>query len=115
MIGVLGEDYLLFAEAKGLPPRRILLRHALRNVMLPQVTALGMTFGFVVNGAYLVEWIFTYPGVGTLFIQAAAEKDLNVMQGIMLTTIFAVLTANLLVDLLLPLLDPRVRSGSRGN
>ena len=114
MIGVLGEDYLLFAEAKGLPPRRILLRHALRNAMLPQITALGMTLGFVVSGAYLVEWIFGYPGVGTLFIQAAGLKDLNVMQGVWLATIFAVLTATLLVDLLLPLLDPRVRQGSSG-
>jgi len=114
MIGVLGEDYLLFAEAKGLPPSRILLRHALRNALLPQLTALGMTLGFVVNGSYLVEWVFAYPGVGTLFVQAAGLKDLNVMQGVMLMSIIAVLTANLLVDLLLPFLDPRIRQGSRG-
>jgi len=114
VIGVLGEDYLMFAEAKGLPRLRILLRHALRNALLPQVTALGISLGFVVNGSYLVEWIFAYPGVGTLFVQAASLKDLNVMQAVVLMSIFAVLLANLIVDLTLPLLDPRVRQGGRG-
>ena len=114
VIGVLGEDYLLFAEAKGLPRLRILLRHILRNALLPQVTALGISLGFVVNGSYLVEWIFAYPGVGMLFVQAASLRDLNVMQGVVLMSVFAVLFANLIVDLTLPLLDPRVRQGGRG-
>jgi len=114
VIGVLGEDYLLFAEAKGLPRLRILLRHILRNALLPQVTALGISLGFVVNGSYLVEWIFAYPGVGMLFVQAASLRDLNVMQGVVLMSVFAVLFANLIVDLTLPLLDPRVLQGGRG-
>ena len=101
-ITIIGEDYLRLAIAKGLKKRRILSRYVLRNALLPQVTGLAMSLGFVVNGFYLVEWIFSYPGVGTLLSLALGVLDYNTIQGIILLSMFAVLTANLLIDLLYP-------------
>lgn len=111
VVSILGEDYLLFAEAKGLPKGWVLGRYILRNAMLPQVTGLAMSLGFIMNGFYLVEWIFNYPGIGTLFLNAIGMLDYNVVQGIVLMSIVVILTATLLIDLLLPLIDPRVRLG----
>ncbi len=113
IISILGEDYLLYAEAKGLQPGRIFSAYALRNALLPQVTGLAMSLGFVVNGAYVVESMFLYPGVGGVFVQAVHLRDFNTLQGVVLMSIVAVLTANLLIDLLLPLVDPRVRPGGQ--
>jgi len=109
-ITILGEDYLLFAQAKGLRKIRILNRYILRNALLPQTTGLAMSLGFIVNGFYLVEWIFSYPGMGTLLVQAINALDYNTVQGIILISIFTVLTANLIIDLVYPLIDPRIRS-----
>jgi peptide/nickel transport system permease protein len=109
VVSILGEDYLTFAGAKGLSPRRILSRYVLRNAWLPQITALGITLGGVFNGNVLVERLFRYPGVGNLLIDAVTIKDLNTAQGIVLFLIFVVLTANLIIDLCLPLFDPRVK------
>lgn len=112
VITILGDDYLMFAEAKGLRPRRILTRYVLRNAMLPQVTGLALALGFVMNGFYLVEYVFNYPGLGTLLITSMGLLDYNTLQGIVLISIVVILTATLLIDLLLPLIDPRVRVGS---
>lgn len=109
IVTTLGEDYLVFADAKGLNPRHILTQYALRNCYLPQVTAFGISLGFTFNGNVLVEQLFKYPGLGNLLVQAIGILDYNTIQGIVSLTIFAVLTANLLIDLLLPLLDPRVK------
>jgi len=110
-ITILGEDYLLFAKAKGLKKVRILNRYVLRNVLLPQVTGLAISLGFTVNGFYLIEWIFSYPGIGSLLVQALPTLDYNTIQGIVLISIFAVLTANLIIDLIYPLIDPRIKYG----
>lgn len=109
MVTILGEDYLTFAEAKGLKPRQILNRYALRNCFLPQVTGLGITLGTIFNGNVLVEQLFAYPGVGNLFVEAIQQLDYNTIQGIVALAIFGVLTANLILDLLLPALDPRIK------
>ena len=109
VVSILGEDYLTFAGAKGLSARRILNRYVMRNAWLPQITALGITLGSVFNGNVLVERLFRYPGVGNLLVDAVAVKDLNTAQGIIVFLIFVVLTANLIIDLCLPLFDPRVR------
>jgi len=106
-ITIVGEDYLRFATAKGLKKRRIHNRYVFRNALLPQVTGLAMSLGFIMNGFYLVEWIFSYPGVGTLLSLALGLLDYNTIQGVILLSMFAVLTANLLIDLLYPLIDPR--------
>ena len=110
-ITILGEDYLLFAQAKGLKKLRMMNRYVLRNVLLPQVTQLGTSLGFVVNGFYLIEWVFTYPGIGTLLVQAIPTLDYNTVQGIILISIFTVLTANLIIDAIYPLIDPRIGTG----
>ncbi|GAA1670452.1 ABC transporter permease [Kribbella yunnanensis] len=109
MVPVLGEDYLVYAEAKGLKPWRILTRYALRNCYLPQVTAFGISLGFIFNGNVLVEQLFNYPGLGTTLVTAIQQLDFNTILGVTDIAIFSVLTAVLLLDLLLPLLDPRVK------
>jgi peptide/nickel transport system permease protein len=109
MISILGEDYLLYAKARGLLPFAILKDYAFRNAMLPQLAALAITLGTTLTGTYIIEVIFHVPGLGDLFIRALGFRDYNVLQGIVLFSIFAVLTASLIIDLILPLLDPRIR------
>jgi len=110
MIGVLGEDYIALARAKGLQPRRVMLRYAAKNALLPNVTGFGMALGFVLSGSLLTEIIFSYPGQGYLLIQAVRNQDYPLMQGIFLAITIAVLAANWLVDLLYAWLDPRART-----
>jgi peptide/nickel transport system permease protein len=109
MIPVLGEDYLSYAEAKGLKPGRILSRYAVRNIYLPQVTAFGISLGFIFNGNVLVEQLFNYPGLGSTLVQAIRQLDFNTIMAVTDMAIISVLTVTLLLDLLLPLLDPRVK------
>lgn len=109
MISVLGEDYVMFAEAKGLPGKRIFLWYGMRNALLPQVTQLALALGAVLGGTVLVEAIFSYPGIGTLLFAAIAGKDYFVIQGIVLMLILALAVALFAIDLLYPLLDPRIR------
>jgi peptide/nickel transport system permease protein len=108
MVSVIGEDYLLLAEAKGLRKRRIFLRYAMRNAILPQVTSLAIAIGFVISGALLVELVFSYPGLGYLLVQAVGQTDYPMIQGISLMIVVAVAAAILLLDLLYPLIDPRI-------
>lgn len=111
VINVLGEDYIKLAEAKGLKSSRLISRYVLRNTLLPQTTGLALSLGFIVNGFFLIEWIFNYPGIGRLFMMAIREMDYNVLMGITITTMFCVLTANLIIEFLYPLIDPRIRRG----
>ena len=109
MISVLAEDYITMAEAKGLPQKRIMFAYAARNALLPNVTAVGMALGFVISGALVTEVVFAYPGLGYQLLTAVRNLDYPLMQGIFLMITFAVLLANLIVDLLYMRLDPRVR------
>ncbi|MGH2557656.1 MAG: ABC transporter permease [Thermomicrobiales bacterium] len=109
MIAVLAEDYITMAEAKGLSQRRIMFAYAARNALLPNVTAFGMALGFVISGALLTEIVFAYPGLGYQLLTAVRNLDYPLMQGIFLMITFAVLAANLIIDLLYVRLDPRVR------
>ncbi|MCC6705743.1 MAG: ABC transporter permease [Thermomicrobiales bacterium] len=109
MIGTISEDYVTMAEAKGLSDRRVMFRYAARNALLPNITGFGMAFGFIVSGALLTEVVFSYPGLGNQLIIAVRNLDYPLMQGIFLMITFAVLLANLLVDILYVRLDPRVR------
>jgi peptide/nickel transport system permease protein len=111
MIMVLGEDYVRMARAKGLAPARIMLDYAGRNAILPNLSGFGMSLGFVVSGAILVEYVFSYPGLGYLMLQAVLNEDYPLMQAIFLFITLAVLLAILLVDGLTVLLDPRTRAG----
>jgi len=112
MIGVLAEDYITLARAKGLPERRVMLRYAARNALLPNVTGFGMAVGFVLGGSLLTEIVFSYPGTGYLLLQAVRSQDYPLMQGLFLTITFAVLASNLIVDLVYLRLDPRTRGSS---
>ena len=109
MVSVLGEDYVTFAEAKGLHPRRIFMWYGIRNALLPQITQLALALGAVFGGTVLVEAMFSYPGIGTLLFAAIAGKDYFVIQGIVLMLILASAGALFTIDLIYPLLDPRIR------
>lgn len=110
MIATTSEDYITMAEAKGLRPGRIMMRYAARNAMLPQITGLGLSLGFIVGGALLTEVVFAYPGIGYQLLNAVNALDYPLMQGIFLTITTAVLLANFLVDVAYVRLDPRVRT-----
>jgi peptide/nickel transport system permease protein len=108
MITNAGEDYIILARAKGLSPSRLFLRYAVRNAVLPQVTALALTLGSIVGGATLVEYLFAYPGMGYLLYQSIVTNDYSLIQGIVFILIVATATAVLLIDLLYPFIDPRI-------
>ena len=109
MLGVLGEDYILTARAKGLNERYILYKHALRNALLPIVTMTAMSAGFMIMGTMLVETVFTYPGIGSLLYYAIIFRDYPLMQGILIFTIIAIVGANFIADMIYVRLDPRVK------
>jgi peptide/nickel transport system permease protein len=108
MISTQGEDYLLFAESKGLRGPTVFWRYAIRNALLPQLTALALALGNVVSGAVLVEVIFQYPGVGSLLYQSIRASDFYMIQGVVFMIIVAIGFATLILDLVYPLLDPRI-------
>jgi peptide/nickel transport system permease protein len=110
MITTIGEDYVVAAQAKGLPNRRVVFTYAARNALLPQLQGFGLALGFVVSGAIIMEIVFSYPGIGLLLLNAVSAKDYPMMQAIFLVITFAVLLANLIVDLVLVVADPRVRT-----
>jgi peptide/nickel transport system permease protein len=109
MINTLGEDYVTFAEANGLRGRTIALRYAARNALLPNITAFGMALGLLIGGSLLTEVVFAYPGVGYLLYNAVVNEDFPLMQALFLIITISVLVANLIVDLVYGLLDPRAR------
>jgi len=108
MVTVQGEDFMTLAEAKGLNPSRIFTRYGMRNAILPQITSLALSIGRVVSGAILVEVVFSYPGVGNLLYQAIRIFDYFVIYGVAFMVIVAIGLATLILDLLLPALDPRI-------
>jgi peptide/nickel transport system permease protein len=108
MISGWGEDYITFAEAKGLPEQQIFMKYAVRNALLPQTTALALSMGYVVSGAVLVEVVFGYPGVGTVLYRAIQTFDYFVIYGVVVMLILAIGLATLIMDLIYPLLDPRI-------
>jgi peptide/nickel transport system permease protein len=110
MITTLAEDYVRMARAKGLPGRRIMVDYAARNAILPNLTGFAMSLGFVVSGAILIEYVFNYPGVGYMLLQAVQAEDYPLMQALFLLITVAVLLAILIADVLTALLDPRTRT-----
>ncbi|MFZ0769519.1 MAG: ABC transporter permease [Acidimicrobiales bacterium] len=109
MITVVAEDYVKMARAKGLRPRRILWQYAGRNAMLPNLTGFAMSLGFVISGAILVEYVFNYPGVGFMLLQAVQNEDYPLMQALFLLITVAVLLAIFVSDIVTAILDPRTR------
>ena len=110
MISVLSEDYVKMAKAKGLKPRRIIWQYAGRNALLPNLTGFAMSLGFVISGAILVEYVYNYPGVGFMLLQAVENEDYALMQALFLLITVAVLIAIFISDILTAILDPRTRA-----
>jgi peptide/nickel transport system permease protein len=109
MIEILGTDYIRTARAKGLGNRGVLLRHAMKNAMIPVATIMGLQLGGLLGGAVITETIFAVPGVGRLAVEAILTRDYPMVQGVVLFAAFAVVVVNLFVDLVYALLDPRIR------
>jgi peptide/nickel transport system permease protein len=108
MLTTMDEDYVLLAAAKGLSKRRVIW-YAARNAILPSVSGFALAIGFIVSGALLTEIVFSYPGLGSLLVQAVSNDDYALMQGLFLIITFAVLAANLIADFVYVFLDPRTR------
>ena len=107
---IVSEDYVLYAEIAGVDRRRILTSYVMRNALLPQVTGLAMSLGAIFNGAIITEQVFGYPGIGSLLVGAVHAGDYSLVLGVTAVSIVAVSAAVLLIDLLYPLLDPRVKA-----
>jgi peptide/nickel transport system permease protein len=110
MVTTLAEDYIRMARAKGLPSRRIMVDYAARNAILPNLTGFAMSLGFVISGAILVEYVFAYPGLGFMLLQAVQNEDYALMQALFLLITVAVLVSVLVADLMTAVLDPRTRA-----
>jgi len=110
VLDAVGEDYVRTARAKGLPGHVVLLKHALRNAMLPVLTVLGLQLGALLGGAVVTEKVFNYPGMGTLLLQAIDRRDYNMVRACVLTFTLAYVLVNLLTDLAYAVADPRVRA-----
>ena len=108
MVTTQGEDYMIFAEAKGLKGSTLFLRYAVRNALLPQVTSLALQLGHILSGAVLVEVVFSFPGIGTTLFQAIRANDYFVTQGIILGVIASLGITTFILDLIYPILDPRI-------
>lgn len=109
MVTVTAEDYITVAHAKGLSGRRVMMSYAARNALLPSISGFGMALGLVVGGTFLVEAVFSYPGIGESMLKGIGTHDYPLIQGIFLVVTVAVLAANLLADLAYMALDPRTR------
>ncbi|GAB4567575.1 MAG: ABC transporter permease [Anaerolineae bacterium] len=112
MLEVLNQDYIRTAAAKGLAERMIILRHALKNALIPVVTVIGLEFGYLLAGAVITESVFAYPGVGRLLVESIAFRDFPVVQAILLILAAQFAVVNLLVDVLYAFLDPRISYGN---
>ena len=109
MVTVMGEDHITLAKAKGLRGPRIFMWYALRSAMLPQATAFALSVGHIVTGSILVETVFAYPGVGSQLFESIKTNDFFMIQGIAIILILSTAMALLIMDLLYPAIDPRIK------
>ena len=109
MLDVINQDFIRTARAKGLPERQILLRHAMRNALIPMITLAGLQIPTLLGGALVTETVFTWPGMGRLFLDSLSYRDYPVVMGILVFSAIMVLVGNLLADLLCAIVDPRIR------
>ena len=105
----LGQDYIRTARAKGLSQRQTVIRHAMRNALIPVLTILGLQFSFLLAGAIIIENVFFLPGLGRLIFQAITQNDLIVVKSVVMLLVFAIVTVNFLVDVAYAAVDPRLR------
>ena len=111
LLDTLGEDYIRTARAKGLTTRQTLWRHALRNALIPVLTIIGLQFSFLLAGAIIIENVFFLPGLGRLIFQAISQRDLIVVESVVMLLVFAVVLVTFLVDVAYAVADPRLRAG----
>ena len=109
MLDILGEDYVRTARAKGLPERVIMVKHVLRNALVPIITVLGLTLALMIGGTVVTETVFNLPGVGNLVVRAVLRRDYPVIQGTLLVIASIYVFINLGVDFIYTLVDPRIR------
>ena len=109
IIEAMGQDYIRTARAKGLPPAKIVLKHALRNAMIPPVTLLGVQFALLIGGAVVTENVFARPGLGTMLVEAVLTKDMPLVQALVVYKTAAYVIINVCIDLIYGAIDPRVR------
>lgn len=114
MLEVLFQDYIRTARAKGMPEKRVIFRHALRNALIPIITILGLDLPVLVAGAALTESVFNWPGMGRLFVEMAMAREYSVLMAITLLTAVIVIVGNFLADILYALIDPRVKLAGKG-
>ncbi|WP_439124618.1 ABC transporter permease [Marivita sp.] len=110
LLDILGEDFMRTARAKGLSSRQALWRHGLRNALIPVLTIIGLQFAFLLAGAIIIEQVFFLPGLGRLIFQAITQRDLIVVESVVMLLVFAVIMVNFLVDLAYAAVDPRLRT-----
>jgi peptide/nickel transport system permease protein len=109
MMETLTQDYITTARSKGLKEEAVIIRHALKNALIPVVTVIGLQFGGLLGGAVLTETVFSWPGIGRLLVESILARDYPVIQGSILVFALLFILVNLIVDLLYGLIDPRVR------
>jgi peptide/nickel transport system permease protein len=109
VLEVLREDYIRTARAKGLWERAVLIRHALRNALLPVITVIGLEFAFLVGGLVVTEQVFNLNGIGKLLVEAISQRDYTMVQSLVLLTSFVFIFVNFLVDMINAVIDPRIR------
>jgi len=115
LLEVIRENYIIAARSRGFSGARIILKHALRNAMIPVVTNLGLQLSRVMGGALVIEVVFRWPGIGTLAYDSIMEKDYPLAMGVVILVAFMFITINLLVDLSYSFFDPRIRYSSKGS
>jgi len=109
MLETMGEDYIRTARAKGLPERKVIVKHGMRAALTPIVTIFGLDLGLLLGGAILTETTFSFPGLGQFTIEAIQNQDLPEIQGVVMLAAFFIVIANMIVDILYAVVDPRVR------
>ena len=109
LLETLGQDYIRTARAKGLSRRQAVLRHALKNALIPVLTIIGLQFSFLLAGAIIIENVFFLPGLGRLIFQGITQRDLVVVESVTMLLVFAVILVTFLVDVAYALVDPRLR------
>jgi ABC-type dipeptide/oligopeptide/nickel transport system permease component len=109
MLDVLADDYIRTARAKGLRERAVIVRHALRNALIPAVTVMGLQFGGLISGAVITETIFARVGLGKMYVESILNKDITMIQGLTLVLALMIMLINIIVDLSYAMLDPRIR------
>jgi peptide/nickel transport system permease protein len=113
VVSILAEDYIVLAEAKGLPSRRVVSAYVTRNAILPNISGFALSLGFVVAGSLVMEVVFNYPGIGNILYQAVGTRDYPLMQGVFLIITLVVLVANFVADAVYVIMDPRAREASQ--